>query len=239
MTAASAGSAVHAAATDARRQLARLAIADRGSPLAGAREDDVRAEDGRLFLASDPAKGESYAALLGRNPGTPVEGRANDLGPGPEKQQFAMHAFGAVFTEVHVDPELGQIRVPRIVAAYSAGRMLNAKTARSQLLGGVVWGLSMALQEQTLIDPRTGRIVNSDLAEYHVPVNADVGEIDITFVPEDDPHVNPIGVKGIGEIGITGMPAAVANAIYHATGIRVRDLPITLDKLLGTGGRSA
>ncbi|HEU4587137.1 MAG TPA: xanthine dehydrogenase family protein molybdopterin-binding subunit [Gemmatimonadales bacterium] len=233
MTAASAGSAVKQAALDARGQLVRLALGDHRSPLAGAREDDVRSDDGHLFIGSDPAKRESYTDLLGRHGDRALEGRASNLGPGPEKDQYAMHAFGAVFTEVHVDPELGRIRVPRVVAAYAAGRMLNAKTARSQLMGGVVWGLSMALQEQSLIDPHTGRIVNADLAEYHVPVNADVGDIDILLVEEDDPHVNPVGAKGIGEIGITGMPAAVANAIYHATGTRVRGLPITLDKLLG------
>lgn len=143
-------------------------------------------------------------------------------------------SLGAVFAEVLVDPDLGEIRVTRIVGAYGAGMILNAKTARSQLAGGIVYGLSMALLEQTAIDPRTGRYVNADLAEYLVPVNADVPAIDIVLIDENDPHVDVIGVKGIGEIGTTGVATAIANAVFHATVIRVRDLPITLDKLLQT-----
>jgi len=134
--------------------------------------------------------------------------------------------------EVRVDEELGRIAVPRIVAAYSVGRLMNAKLARSQLIGGLVWGVSMALLEETHVDPRDGRIVNANLAEYHVPVNADVPAIEVAWLEGADPHANPLGVKGIGEIGITGTAAAVANAVYHATGRRVRDLPITLDRLL-------
>lgn len=152
--------------------------------------------------------------------------------PGPEAQQYAMHVFGAVFAEVRVDPDLGVIRVPRMVGAYGAGRILNAKTARSQIIGGIVYGLSMALTEHTIVDPVRGRYVNADLGEYLVPVNADVRDIDVSFVEETDTHVNEIGAKGIGEVGTTGVAAAVANAVFHATGVRVRDLPITLDKLL-------
>lgn len=230
MTAASTGSAVYEAARLARQRLIRQAIADRRSPLAGAPEQEIRAGAGRLVLAGDPSKAETYQAALARS-GEAIEARA-DVGPGPEADRYSMHAFGAVFAEVRVDPSLGTIRIPRIVGAYAAGRVLNPKTARSQLSGGVVWGVGMALLEETMLDPRTGRVVNADLAEYLVPVNADVGAIDILLVDETDPHVNPIGVKGIGEIGITGVAAAVANAVYHATGVRVRDLPITLDKLL-------
>ena len=237
MTAASAGSAVLEAGGAARDQLVALAVADPRSPLSGSRPESVRAEAGRLSLASDDSKGETYGALLARH-GAPVEGRSSSS-PGAEADQFAMHAFGAVFVEARVDPDLGRIRIPRVVAAYAAGRFLNAKTARSQLMGGVVWGLGMAMFEETLLDPRSGRVVNADLAEYHVPVNADVGDVDIILVDEDDPHVNPVGAKGIGEIGITGVPAAIANAVYHATGVRVRDLPITLDKLLEAPSRGA
>ena len=150
----------------------------------------------------------------------------------PEAQQYAMHAFGAQFAEVRVNMDTGEVRVPRLLGVFAAGHIINPKTARSQFLGGMTWGLSMALHEESVLDPRFGDYVNHDFAEYHIATNADVGEIDVTWIDEEDPHVNPIGVKGIGEIGIVGTAAAIANAVYHATGIRVRDLPITLDKLL-------
>ena len=137
-----------------------------------------------------------------------------------------------MFTEVRVDPDLGIIRVPRIVATYSVGRLLNRKTGISQFQGGIVWGVGMALFEESVLDEREGRIVNANLAEYHVPVNADVGAIEVEVVEENDSEFNELGARGIGEIGITGVPAAIANAVYHATGKRVRSLPITLDKLL-------
>ncbi len=231
MTSASTGSAVHQACTATRDKLVSLAIADIASPLHGALATAVNAADGRMFLTGDSAKGESYAALLRRQPNNTVEVRT-DSAPGRESQAYSSHAFGAVFAEVLVDRDLGEIRIPRIVAAYGAGKILNAKTARSQLQGGIVWGIGMALEEETLVDHRTGRYMNADLAEYHVPVNADIGSIDVTFVDEVDPYVNPIGVKGVGEIGITGVAAAIANAVFNATGVRVRELPITLDKVL-------
>jgi xanthine dehydrogenase YagR molybdenum-binding subunit len=149
-------------------------------------------------------------------------------------QAYSMHSFGAVFTEVHVDPDLGIVRVARVVGVYGVGNRLNAKTARSQLIGGIVWGIGMALTEATLLDPRTGRVMNADLAEYMVPVNADVPQIEVDFVDETDPHINPLGIKGIGEIGITGVVGSLCNAVYHATGVRVRNLPITLDKVIAT-----
>ncbi|MGE5181074.1 MAG: xanthine dehydrogenase family protein molybdopterin-binding subunit, partial [Acidobacteriota bacterium] len=162
---------------------------------------------------------------------SPLEALA-DARPGSEQRRYAMHAFGAVFAEVRVDESLGTVRATRIVGAYGVGRVLNLRTARSQLLGGIVYALGHALHEHTAIDPRTGRYVNADLAEYLLPVNADVREIDVLFVDEHDPHVNPLGAKGIGEIGATGVAAAIANAVHHATGRRIRDLPITLDRLL-------
>jgi xanthine dehydrogenase YagR molybdenum-binding subunit len=149
-----------------------------------------------------------------------------------EAEELAMHSFGAVFAEVRVDRDLGQIRVPRVVGVYGVGKLLNAKTARSQFLGGIVYGIGMALMEETQIDPHLGRYMNADLAEYHVPVNADVQTIDVSVVEENDTRVNPLGVKGIGEIGNTGISAALANAVYHASGKRVRDLPVTLDKVM-------
>ncbi len=150
----------------------------------------------------------------------------------PEARRFAMHAFGAQFVEVRVNRDSGEVRVPRMLGVFAAGRIINPKTARSQLLGGMTMGLSMALHEESVLDPRFGDYVNHDFAEYHISTNADVGTIDIAWIEEDDPYINPLGAKGIGEIGIVGTAAAIANAVYHATGIRVRDLPITLDKLL-------
>ncbi len=231
MTCASVGSAVYLAAQALRSKLAQLAIGDARSPLHGLSEPEMAAGEGRLFLKSDPSRGERYTDLLSRSGQRRMEARV-DARPGEEQQKYSMHAFGAQFAEVHVDPDLGTVRLARYVASFACGRILNAKTARSQFQGGIVWGIGMALSEETITDPRYGRIVNADLAEYHVPVNADVCPIEILFVDEQDPYVNPIGVKGLGEIGIVGVPAAIANAVYHATGKRIRELPITPDKLL-------
>ncbi|HEY3802067.1 MAG TPA: xanthine dehydrogenase family protein molybdopterin-binding subunit [Kofleriaceae bacterium] len=149
----------------------------------------------------------------------------------PERKKFATHAFGADFVEVRIDEDLGMIRVARVVAAFAAGKILNPKTANNQFVGGIVWGIGMALEEDTVRDRRTGRVVTRDLADYHVPVHADVPAIDVIQVDEVDTVVNSLGTKGIGEIGITGITAAIANAVFHATGTRVRALPITLDKI--------
>ena len=164
----------------------------------------------------------------------PAEGieATGEVGENPEAQRFAMHAYGAQFAEVRVNIDTGEVRVPRLLGVFAAGRIINPKTARSQFLGGMTMGLSMALHEQSILDPRFGDYVNHDFAEYHIAANADVGTIDVTWIDEVDPHLNPMGAKGIGEVGIVGTAAAIANAVYHATGIRVRDLPITLDKLL-------
>ncbi len=143
-----------------------------------------------------------------------------------------MCTHSAVFAEVTVDESLGTIHVPRVVSAIAGGRILNPKTARSQILGAVVWGISMALEEESVADHNFGRFMNHNLAEYHIPVNADIHDIDVIFVEEHDDIVNPLGAKGLGEIGIVGTAAAVANAVFHATGKRVRELPITLDKVL-------
>jgi xanthine dehydrogenase YagR molybdenum-binding subunit len=150
----------------------------------------------------------------------------------PDTERFAMHSFGAQFAEVRVHEDSGEVRVPRLLGVFAAGRIINSKTARSQLLGGMTWGLSMALHEHSVLDPRFGHVVNQDFATYHVPVNADVGSVEVHWLDEEDSHVNPMGSKGIGELGIVGTAAAIANAVFHATGVRVRDLPITLDKLL-------
>jgi xanthine dehydrogenase YagR molybdenum-binding subunit len=207
---ASAGSAIKLAALDARAKLLALAHADAAS------------------LGGGP---DAIAALMRRAGVAAVVG-TSDAKPGEEQKTFAQHAFGAQFAEVRVDPDLGTVRVVRFVNAFACGRILNEKTAKSQYLGGTVWGIGMALLEHTRYDERSGRIMNANLAEYLVPVHADVPAVESIIVPEDDPHVNELGVKGIGEIGIVGAAAAVANAVYHATGKRVRELPITPEKLL-------
>jgi xanthine dehydrogenase YagR molybdenum-binding subunit len=148
-----------------------------------------------------------------------------------EDDKDARNTHSAIFAEVKVDEQLGVIRVTRVVNAVAAGRIINTKTAANQVMGSVVWGVGMALHEETLVDHRFGRIMNANIAEYHVPVNADVHDIKIIFVDEPDNLINPFGIKGVGEIGLVGVAAAIANAVYHATGKRIRDLPITLDKL--------
>jgi xanthine dehydrogenase YagR molybdenum-binding subunit len=156
-----------------------------------------------------------------------------DTGAHPAAKRFAMHGFGAQFAEVWVNRDSGEVRVPHLLGVFATGRIINPKTARSQFLGGMTWGLSMALHEESVMDPHTGDYVNHDFAGYHIATHADVGTIDVSWIDEDDPFINPMGAKGIGEIGIVGTAAAIANAVYHATGVRVRDLPITPDKVLG------
>jgi xanthine dehydrogenase YagR molybdenum-binding subunit len=230
-TVASVGPAVQAAGRALRLKLIGIALADTGSPLHGALAGDVEVADGELFLRADPGKREAMATIVARQGSGPVEVEA-EADPGDASKHFSMHAFGTVFVEVHVDELLGEVRVPRVVGVYGVGKLMNAKTGHSQLMGGIVGGLGMALFEETMFDLRNGRAVNGNLAEYHIPVHADIGSIEVEVVEEDDPHVNPLGAKGIGEIGITGVAAAVANAVFHATGRRIRSLPITLDKLL-------
>jgi len=188
--------------------------------------------NGWVVSVSAPDKRDPAAAVIARNGGKPIEAIATAR-PGDEKKQYSFHSFGAVFAEVHVDADLGTIRVPRIVGVYDVGTLINEKTAHSQLMGGIVWGVGSALLEKSDLDVRYGRYTNANLAEYHVPVNADIGLLDISFVGQPDPHINPLGARGIGEIGITGVAGALANAVYHATGVRVRDLPLTLDKVMG------
>jgi xanthine dehydrogenase YagR molybdenum-binding subunit len=167
-----------------------------------------------------------------RRIGQPVEASA-DVKPDDASERFSMHSFGAVFVEVAVDPDLGETRVRRIVGAYGAGLIINPKTARSQCIGGMIGGIGMALMEHSVVDGRNGRVPNANLAEYRVPVHADAPEVmDVTFVDEHDPHVNPLGVKGVGELAMVGVAPAITNAIYHATGRRIRELPVTPAKLL-------
>jgi Aerobic-type carbon monoxide dehydrogenase, large subunit CoxL/CutL homologs len=230
-TAASVCPAVYDAAAQARLKLAQLAIGDAQSPLHGATAEDFDTKDGKVFLKSAPDKSEAITALLARNGGTPVEATATSELP-KDRDTFTSHSWGAVFAEVAVDANTHMVQVRRMVATYDIGTLLNDKTGLNQLSGGIVWGISMALHEEALIDKKYGRTVNENFAEYHVPVNADVHEIDVTCLNIPDFKFNPLGARGIGEIGITGAAAAIANAIYNATGKRVRDLPITLDKLM-------
>ena len=231
MTMESVGSAIADACANARRQVISVAVADPDSPLHGLAVEDVTFADGWLRERAGAGRRDNLAVLLSRRGGAPLVADGSSR-PGEEDKQFSMNSFGAVFAEAHVDRDLGIVRVPRIVARFGAGRIINAKTAHSQLLGGIVWGLGMALTEESVIDPRYARFVNANLAEYHVIVNADVVDIDCAFVDEVDPHVNSLGAKGLGEVAMTGVAGAVANAVFNATGRRVRDLPITLDKLL-------
>ncbi|HVX77096.1 MAG TPA: xanthine dehydrogenase family protein molybdopterin-binding subunit [Bradyrhizobium sp.] len=232
---ATAGVAIHNAGADVIAKLAELATNNERSPLFGAGNAGVIARDGRLFRRDDEDRSESYADILTRAGLAEIEGRGSGA-PDPTVQTaYAMHAHGAVFAEVKVDPDLGQIRVSRMVGAFAAGRVINPRLVRSQIFGGMIWGMSFALHEEALMDHRSGRILNANLAEYHVPVNADVPSLDALMIEEHDPYVNALGIKGVGEIGITGSAGAVANAVWHATGIRVRRFPIRINDLFATG----
>jgi xanthine dehydrogenase YagR molybdenum-binding subunit len=231
-TAASCSNAVHQACRSLIAKLIERAVADERSPLHGLSVAGVAALDGALVAAADPSRREPYAAAVARSGQAELVAEA-ETRAGPERESYSMHAFGAIFAGVRVDPDIGELRVDRLVGAFACGTILNARTARSQLLGGMVWGLGMATRERSVRDPRSGRMVTRDLADYHVPVHADVPPIDVILVPEEDRYVNELGVKGLGEIGVTGVAAAIANAVHHAIGVRVRDLPITIEQLLG------
>ncbi|MBX7267273.1 xanthine dehydrogenase family protein molybdopterin-binding subunit [Micromonospora sp. Llam7] len=223
--------AVHLAATSLRDQLIRQAIADTRSPLHGADPGSVTVTDGRMMLRDRPDTADGYADLLGRSLIPDVE----TLGvwtPPPPDPGYGMHTFGAQFAEVAVDAELRLIRVRRMVGVFAPGRVLNRRTAHSQLMGGMLWGLSQALLEATHMDPALGRWANPSFNDYLVPVNADAPDVVVDTIEVSDTVVNPLGVKGVGEIGVVGVAAAIANAIHHATGRRVRRLPIMLEELL-------
>ncbi len=227
--AASVSNAIVTTCDGVREELLRLAKKIRNSPLIDAKPEDVILADGKIVSKQQASRAVSIADAMRHGAVDRIE-QEKSTKP-KDNGSHARNTHSAIFAEVKVDEQLGVIRVTRIVSAVAAGRILNTKTARSQISGGVVWGIGMALHEETLVDDNLGRIVNADIAEYHVPVNADVHDIEIIFVDEPDDIINPLGVKGLGEIGIVGVAAAIANAVYHATGKRVRDLPITLDKL--------
>ncbi len=229
---ATAGMAIHGAGADVIARLADLATGDERSPLFGAGNAGVVAHRGRLFRRDDESRSESYAEILARAGLTEIEGRGKSAADPAAQSSYAMHAHGAVFAEVKVDPELGQIRATRLVGAFAAGRVINPRLVRSQYYGGMIWGVSFALHERAIVDLRSGRPMNPNLGEYHVPVNADVPSLEAILVEENDSYVNALGIKGVGEIGVTGTAGAVANAVWHATGLRVRQFPITLDRLI-------
>lgn len=249
-TVGSVGPAVQAAAKAARSKVVQMAIADTASPLYGVKEQDVAVSEGRLFVQDNPTHGETYRDILARHHLEVVEAyqetfpRDADTTDrdkvfsginalrGPVDSQYAMYNFGAHFAEVRINPVSMEVRVSRYVGAFATGRILNPKTAGSQILGGIVMGVGMALLEETVTDPNLGRIATASLADYHVPAHIHIAGIETFFVEEHDPFVNALGTKSVGEISTVGSAAAIANAVYHATGKRVRDLPIRLEKLL-------
>jgi xanthine dehydrogenase YagR molybdenum-binding subunit len=232
-TTATVGTAIYDAAEALHQNLAKLAVADEHSPLHGLDPKKiVMSVPGRLSAEAEPTRGDGFADILQRAGKDSIEGDGSTKPPLLAKPRVFFQSFGAHFCEVQIDPALPRVRVTRFVSVMNCGRIMNAKTGRSQILGGVVMGIGMALEEETVLDPATGVPATRNLADYHVPVHADIPEIEVHFVGEPDFAFNPMGARGMGEIGITGTAAAVANAVYHATGKRVRDLPITLDKLL-------
>ncbi|MFT6533819.1 MAG: xanthine dehydrogenase YagR molybdenum-binding subunit [Limimaricola cinnabarinus] len=234
--AASSGAAVQLACQAVAKKLLKAAEKVEGRPLADAASiEDILFADGRMALKGDSTRSVAITDVMRVADLASIEEEETaspDLGDYVSMMRKSRNTHSAIFAEVRVDEELGQVRVTRVVNAVAAGRIINPKTARSQILGGVVMGIGMALHEETMGDPKLGRWMNHNYAEYHVPAHADVEDIEVIFVDEPDPEVTPLGVKGLGEIGIVGAAAAIANAIYHATGKRVRSLPITIDKLL-------
>ncbi len=230
-TMASVGSAVFVTSNSLRDRFIRTAVVDPGSPLVGIAPQSVGVADGRMFAGDDPARGETYQDLLRRR-GWPSLDTHQTWTPDDADKRFSMYAYGAVFAEVGVDESLGRVRIRRIFGCYDGGRIINPRLAHSQAIGAMVMGAGMALLEGTQLDYRDGRVVNANMSDYLVPVNADVPTLDAMFLDGEDTIADPIGVKGLGELVIVAVPPAIANAVFNATGKRVTDLPITLDKLL-------
>lgn len=231
LTTATIGPAVLDAATDAIARLKAVANKDEASPLHGVAPDAITPSGGRLHLADNPAVGEDYAAILRRAGLTGVTGTAHAK-PGLERMRYAFYSFGAAFAEVRVDSETGVVRVARLCGVYDCGRLINPRTARSQLVGGMIFGLGAALTEETVFDPVNGLPVIRNLADYHLPACADAPEITIEVLNIPDPHIGELGAHGVGEMGTNGVPPAIGNAIFNACGVRLRSLPYTLDKLI-------
>jgi xanthine dehydrogenase YagR molybdenum-binding subunit len=230
-TMASVGSAVAHVGTLLRDRFIRTAVVDPGSPLNGLRPSDVAVAGGRMFHTVEPTRGEHYQDLLRRRGWGSLDVQET-WSPDDADQRFSMHAYGAIFAEVAVDELLRTVRVRRVFGCYDAGRIINPKLAHSQAIGGMVGGIGMALLEATHLDHRDGRIVNANMSDYLVPVNADIASLDAEFVAAEDTIADPLGVKGLGELVMVGVPAAIANAVFNATGTRITELPITVEKLL-------
>jgi xanthine dehydrogenase YagR molybdenum-binding subunit len=229
---ATAGMAIHEAGAAVIAKLAELATSDERSPLFGAGNAGVVARGGRLSRRDDEARSESFAEILTRAGLAQIDARGKGTADPAAQAAYAMHAHGAVFAEVKVDPDLGQVRVTRLIGAFACGRVINPRMVQSQIYGGMIWGVSFALHEEAITDHRSGRILNANLSEYHIPVNADVPSLEALMIDEHDPHVNALGIKGVGEIGVTGSAGAVANAVWHATGVRPRRFPIRIETLI-------
>ena len=234
-TVSSVGSAVKTVCEEMREKLFKLAQKVEGKPLGDAEIDDVTFENAAMRITKNPVRNVTYVEALKANKLDKLELNTTELPQAIKQHTHSVYSHSAVFAEVTVDESLGQVHCTRVVSEIAGGRILNPTTARSQIMGAIVWGISMALQEESVLDHTLGRFMNHNYAEYHIPVNADIHDIDVIFVPEHDEVVNPLGAKGLGEIGLVGVAAAVANAVWHATGVRMRDLPITLDKLLDGG----
>ncbi|MCG8968863.1 xanthine dehydrogenase family protein molybdopterin-binding subunit [Streptomyces sp. CL12-4] len=231
MTMASVGSAVLDGCNQVRRQAIKLAVDDGRSPLYGVRPEDVVVRGGRLHVDGNPARGETYGSLLLRNNRAHLEAEGSFAGPAA-KERHSFYAYNATFAEVAVDATLGLIRVRRMLGVYDAGRIISPKLAQSQAIGGITGGIGTALLEHTVTDHRDGRIVNANLADYLVPVNADVPDIQAIYLDGEDREADPLGAKGLGEVVHVGVAPAIANAVFNATGKRVRELPITAEALL-------
>ncbi|HEY9714378.1 MAG TPA: molybdopterin cofactor-binding domain-containing protein, partial [Chroococcales cyanobacterium] len=229
------GNAVWGAGKKLQETLAAEIVAHEASPFKGEPVDNIVFTEGRLTCKNKPGQSLTYDQALRILQKDTLE-CSYDTQFNDHALKYSTHAFGAQFAKVRVDQDLGEVRVERFVGVFAIGKVINEKTCRSQAQGGITMGIGMALTEETLADSLTGRIINANLGEYHIPVHADVPQIEAYFIPEDDQQIGAIGAKGVGEIGITGVAAAIANAVFNATGKRVRNLPITPDKLLTLRG---
>lgn len=228
---ASVGSAIRAACLDVKREAARVACEEVESPLFGAVPDLLQWDNGVLHRPGERAAGMAFEDIVAIR-GSQIEALSTTERPLAVAERFSMHAFGAVMAEIAIDPDVGTIKVQRVVGAYGIGRVINPRLATSQCIGGMIGGIGMALMERTILDVRDGRPVNAHMADYLMPVNLDIPSLEAHFVDEADPYVNELGVKGLGEIALVGIAPAIANAVFHATGKRVRTLPIRIEDVL-------